>query len=101
MVCSWPLLFVLFANIGTKLRKCLGKYWFLQIWESSDQKILGVNIDRNLKFNHYILKQCKKAGRKLSALTRICKFMSLRRRRVLMRSFIESQFVLSLSMDVL
>ena len=26
MVCSWPLLFVLFANIGTKLRKCLGKY---------------------------------------------------------------------------
>ena len=60
--------------------------------ESNDQKLLGVNINHNLKFNHYILKHCKKAGRKLSALTRICKFMSLRRRRVLMKSFIESQF---------
>ena len=64
-----------------------------KIWESNDQKLLGVNIDRNLKFKHYILKQCEKAGRKLSAPTRICKFMSLRRRRVLMRTFIESQFV--------
>ena len=62
------------ANIGS-----------CKIWESNDQKLLGVNIDRNLKFNHYILKQCKKAGRKLSALTRICKFTSLRRWRVLMR----------------
>ena len=61
-----------------------------KIWESNDQKLLVVNIDRNLKFNHYILKQCKKAGRKLSALTRV--FMSLRRRRVLVKSFIESQF---------
>ena len=60
-----------------------------KIWESNDLKLLGVNIDRNLKFNH-ILKQCKKADRKLSALTRICKFTSLRRWRVLMKSFIES-----------
>ena len=57
---------------------------------SSDQKLLGINIDRNLKFNRYILKQCKKAGRKLSAPTRV--FMSLRRGRVLVKSFIESQF---------
>ena len=63
-----------------------------KIWKSNDQKVLGVNIDRNSKFNHYILKQCKKAGRKLSAPTRICKFTSLRRRGVLMKSFIESQF---------
>ena len=80
------------ANIGS-----------CKIWESNDQKLLGVNIDRNLKFNHYILKQCKKAGIKLSALTKICKFMSLRRRRVLIKSFIESQYtsILPLSMDVL
>ena len=63
-----------------------------KIWESKDQKLFRVNIDRNLKFNHYILKQCKKAGIKLSALTKICKFMSLRRRRVLIKSFIESQY---------
>ena len=70
----------MWANIGS-----------CKIWESNDQKLLGVNIDHNLKFNH-ILKQCKKAGRKLSVLTKICKFMSLRRRRVLTKSFIESQF---------
>ena len=48
------------ANIGS-----------CKIWESNDQKLLEVNIDRNLKFSHYILKQGQKAGRKLSALTRI------------------------------
>ena len=63
-----------------------------KIWESKDQKLLRVNINRNLKLNHYILKQCEKAGRKLSALTKICKFMKLRRRRVLIKSFIESQY---------
>ena len=67
----------------------IGSY---KIWESNDQKLLGVNIDHNLKFNHYILKQFKKAGRKPSGLTRICKFMSFRRQTVLMKSFIESQF---------
>ena len=45
------------ANIGS-----------CKIWESNYQNRLGVNIDCNLKFNHYILKQCKEAGRKLSAL---------------------------------
>ena len=62
-----------------------------KIWESSDQKLSKVNIDRNLKFSHYILKKFKK-DRKLSALTRLCKFISLKHRRVLMKSFIESQF---------
>ena len=67
-----------------------------KIWESNDQKLFGGSIDRNLKFSHYILKQCEKAARKLSALTRICKFMSLWRRRLLTKSFIESQFAYSL-----
>ena len=74
-----------YENVWANIGSC-------KIWESNDQKLLGVNIDCNLKFNHYILKQCKKAGRKLSALTRICKFMSLESRRVLMKSLIESQF---------
>ena len=34
------------ANIGS-----------CKIWKSNDQKILGVNIDHNLKFSHCILKQ--------------------------------------------
>ena len=60
-------------------------------WKSNYQKFLGVDVDRNLRFNHYILKQCKKAGKRVSVLTGIFKFTSLERRSVLMKSFIESQ----------
>ena len=45
-----------------------------------------------MRFDEYVFNQCKKVGRKLSVLTRICKFMSLERRRTLMKSFIKSQF---------
>ena len=34
-------------------------------------------IDQNLHFDEYILSQCKKTGRKLSVLVRICKFMTI------------------------
>ena len=45
-----------------------------------------------LKFDEYILTQCKKAGRKIKALARVCTYLSLERRRTLMKAFIESQF---------
>ena len=35
---------------------------------------------------------CKRAGKKLSVLARLSNFMSIKQRRVLMKSFIESQF---------
>ena len=63
-----------------------------KIWESEKQKLLGILIDWNLRFDEYILSQCKKAGRKLSVLVRIGKFMTVERRRMLMKAFIESQF---------
>ena len=44
-----------YENVWANIGSC-------KIWESNDQKLLGVNIDRNLKFSHYILKQCKKAS---------------------------------------
>ena len=76
-----------FANIRTKIKKCESKYCFLQNLGKQWSKTSW-----SQQFNHYILKQCKKVGKKLSALTRICKFMSLKRRSVLMKSVIESQF---------
>ena len=63
-----------------------------KIWESKKQRLSGIIIDRILRFDEYVLNQCKKVGRNLSALTRICKFMSLEWRRNFMKSFIESQF---------
>ena len=51
-----------------------------------------MQIDRNLIFNEYVSSLCKKAGKKLSVLPRLTNFMSIKQRRVLMKSFIESQF---------
>ena len=45
-----------------------------------------------MKFDEYTLTQCKKAGRKIKALERVCTYLSLERRRTLMKAFIESQF---------
>ena len=49
-------------------------------------------IDRNLSFDEYVFDLCKKAGRKLSVLARLSNYMSLEKRRTLMKAFIESQF---------
>ena len=40
-----------------------------KIWEGRKEKLSGIIIDRSLHFEEYVLNQCKKVGRKLSALT--------------------------------
>ena len=62
------------------------------IWETNTVKLLGVTIDNNLKFDSHIANICSKANRKLSALTRVAKFLSFQKRRILFKAFIESQF---------
>ena len=62
-----------------------------KIWGSCAQKVLGIIIDRDLKFGEYILTQCKKSGRKINALAKVCTNLSLERKRTLMKAFIESQ----------
>ena len=42
-----------------------------RIWESKNEKLLGIIIDKNLHFNEYILGVCLKAGRKVTALGRM------------------------------
>ena len=68
----------MFANIGEN-----------RIWEKGQQKLLGVTIDKNLKFKEHILKQCKKGGKKLSVLGRVFHILNLERRRSLMKAIIE------------
>ena len=43
-------------------------------------------------FDKHVTKLCQKAGQKLHALARISNFMSLEKRKLLMNSFISSQF---------
>ena len=61
-------------------------------WESNDVKLLGITLDNNLKFDKHVSNICSKANRKLSALTRVAKFLPFKKRRILFKAFIESQF---------
>ena len=60
--------------------------------KSQIQKLLGVHIDYELKFDTHIEALCKKAGKNILALSRVIKFMSTNEAQLLMRSFIMSQF---------
>ena len=50
-----------------------------KIWESAKQKLLGIEIEKNLNFDDHVISLCKRAGRKLAVLARLSKFMSLRK----------------------
>ena len=63
------------------------------IIESSNcEKLLGINIDSNFSFEYHINRICRKASQKLHALSRIAKFISENKKRMLFKSFIISQF---------
>ena len=68
---------------------CIGKDL---IWESNDVKLLGVAVDRDLKFDKHVLKLCSKANQNLSALSRMANLLSFNKRRTLFEAFVESQF---------
>ena len=61
--------------------------------ESEDiVKLLGILIDKELTFEDHIKWLLKKANQKLLALMRVSKYMTQEKLRILLKSFIESQF---------
>ena len=62
------------------------------IWESSEEKLLGITIDKKLNFNSHLNKLCKRVSAKVTALGRIVKLLPFYRKRTLLKTFIESQF---------
>ena len=81
-----------FIISGHKYEHTYAKIGKIKIWESDQVKLLGINIDRNLKFNIHVSTLCAKAGRKLTVLNRLVKLLNLKKRRLSMKAFIESQF---------
>ena len=55
-------------------------------------KLLGARIDQNLTFEEHIESLLKKGNQKLHALMRVSKYMSREKLRLVMKTFIESQF---------
>ena len=62
------------------------------IWESQLERLLGLDIDKKMKFQDHLMGICKKASGKLSALIRLAKFTPFEKKRTLMNAYIEMQF---------
>ena len=77
---------------GHKSKAIWEKTGQTKIWESEKQNLLGVTIGRQLDFDEYLISLCKNTGKKLSASARLLNFLSLEQRKLLMKTFIESEF---------
>ena len=64
----------LWVNVGESL-----------IWESRQEKILGVTIDRNLKFEEHAKNIIALASRKLTALARMSHILNFSKLRLLIK----------------
>lgn len=62
------------------------------IENSDQQKLLGIKIDRKLKFDLHVTDLCQKTSQKLHALARVAPYMDTQKRRVIMKAFVTSQF---------
>ena len=70
----------------------LGIIPFSCIKEVSSVKLLGVTIDNKLNFNEHISKLVKKANSKLNVIKRGLNMLSFNKRKILLNSFVQSQF---------
>ena len=60
--------------------------------ETKKGKLLGITFDNNINMNDHIKSICKKASNKLYALARISTYLNEHKRKILMKSFVISQF---------
>ena len=80
------------ASFGTKqddIKMTIGE---AIVEESCEERLLGVTIDKNLNFKSHVSNLCKRASQKLHALARVSPFMDPDKLRLIMNSFIKSQF---------
>ena len=62
------------------------------IQESSEEKLLGLTLDRRLNFKNHVSNLCKKASQKLYALARASKYIERPKLELTMTSFVMSRF---------
>ena len=62
------------------------------IESEKEQVLLGITIDSNLTFENNINNICKRASQKSNALARFAPYMNMQQRRIIMKSFVMSQF---------
>ena len=62
------------------------------VGESNSVKLPGITLNNDLKCDEHVSNICSKTNSKLNALTRVAKFLSFKKRCILFKAFIESQF---------
>ena len=62
------------------------------IESEKDQVLLGIMIDSNLTFDNHINNICKRESQKLNALAKVAPYINIQKRRIIMKSFVTSQF---------
>ena len=80
---------LLVPNKGDNISITIGRN---NIEGSKVVKLLGVKIDNRLRFDDHVSSLCKKASQKLHALARVSTHMCSTKLKILMKSFILSQF---------
>jgi len=63
-----------------------------QVQNSNSGKLLGITIDSKMNFTEHVSRFCAKVSQKLHALSRISRYMTFEQRKIVMSSFILSQF---------
>ena len=51
------------------------------IWESRQERLLGVKVDRGLSFKEHVENLCKNAGSKVTALARLVRILSMKKKK--------------------
>ena len=59
---------------------------------NTKEVLLGITIDKDLKFDDHVNSLCKKACQKLNAPARLAPYLNVEKRRIIMKAFIGSQF---------
>ena len=79
----------LFVSTNNTVKIKIGHF---DITYSKCEKLLGVNFDHKISFDDYISELCKKASRKMHALSRVASYMKISKRSVLINVLFKSQF---------
>ena len=77
---------------GYKNKNVWGNIGNQKFGKSNEQKLLPLDIGRNLIFNEHITSLCRKGGNEPSAPARLSNFLNFKQRHTILKTFIESQF---------
>ena len=78
--------------IGENAESDTFKFENVCLENSKEEVILGITIDNKLTFDSHIKSICRKAGQKLSALSRISPYLETDKKELLFKNMVKSQF---------